>query len=354
MMNNKGFDFKGIYECGWNLFIRNGFSTDPAHIQVHYAYLDWLAESGINWLVVFWTNGDTFQKAWEEAAHFARSKGINLAKGMYAYSGGGPEHLMAEPNAPASLLATSPKGINTAICPHGDAGINWVHSQLADRLQPGMSGIFIEPARMISRQCICPQCKSLSSYEWDVLVLNDIADEIRKLNKDIEIFPYIYMPSDKQEMQRMPQAYKELKHVHHKFAWGADDEATLLNWLEADSRFEVYSKLGRVQLFPDGAIPTAAAKERAQTIFDWCRIAAEKGRKHYLFDYRVFGGPEWQGHWDEQPCTRLGDKVPASLKLIGSAMNDPYKKTDEQRVLVETLRLSSDWDLDDPKYFYFG
>jgi hypothetical protein len=353
-VKHNGFIFRGVYECGWNLFIRDGFKATPDRIRVHYAYIDHLAESGINWLVVFWTNGSAFQSAWEDAAKYAKQKGIQLAKGMYAYSGGGPEYLMAEPDAPDSILTTSPKGEKTAICPFDEAGRRWVHSQLPDRLYPEIGGIFIEPSRMISRQCICPKCSLISAYEWDVLVLNDIADELRSLNRDILIIPYVYMPPDKEGMLQMAKAYKELKQINHVFAWGADDEQTLTDWLETDSRFEVYTKIGRVQLFPNGERPSASAEERAETVFRWCRRAAELGRTHYLFDYRVFGGREWQGHLDNSPVTRASSKIPASIKLMGAAMKDPYKETGEQKRLLASLRTNADWDLDDPGYFYFG
>ena len=354
MNNRHRFEFRGVYECGWNVFIRNGYSTDPRDISVNYRYIDHLSEAGINWLIVFWTNGRSFDAAWKAVADYAHSKGIKVARGMYAYTGGGPEHTMAEPDAPPSLLRTSPKGERTALCPFESESRAWMHAQLPSRLEPGMDGIFIEPARMVSRNCVCPSCSRLLPYEWDVMVLNDLADEIRKLNNDIPIFPYVYMTGGREEKKAMAAAYAGLRHVDHIFAWGADDEETLIDWLEADPRFELFTKLGRVQLFPKGFPPQTPAEERAALVFRWCRLAAERGRSCYLFDYRIFGGTEWPGNKDGLPVTRISDKVPASLKLIGAAMSNPFLDAEGQRRLIAELRRTAEWDLDDPRTFYLG
>src|SRR5512137_2208771 len=61
------FAIRATQECGWNVFLRKGWSTDPKDIGVNYRYLDHLREAGLNWLLVFWTNAPEFREAWKKA-----------------------------------------------------------------------------------------------------------------------------------------------------------------------------------------------------------------------------------------------------------------------------------------------
>jgi hypothetical protein len=142
--------------------------------------------------------------------------------------------------------------------------------------------------------------------------------------------------------------------IRHIFAWGADDEGALVRWLDADPRFEHFAKLGRVLLFPDGRVPQESVEGRVARVYDWCRLAAGRGKAGYLFDYRIFGATEWQGHEDEDPYTRDGDRLPASIALMGAAMCNPYLDAEDQLALIDTWRRKTDWDLDDPERFYRG
>lgn len=344
-----------VYECGWNLFVRRGFADAPEDIRVNYRYLDHLHEAGINWLIVFWTNSAGFREAWREAARYARSLGIRLAKGVYGYSGGGSMYRMAEPDAPEHLLRRSPKGEGTALCPFEEEARVWMHGLLPDRLEPQLDGIMFEPAREISRQCICERCRSLTPNEWDVKVLNDLIGQVVRLNPETRVMPYLFIPGGREDKLRLAQDLRELHPaVKHVFAWGMDSESSLIDWLEADPRFFPYTKIGRIILFPDGKAPARSAAERVATLFEWCRLAADRGKTAYMFDYRVFGGREWAGHEEDEPATRLSDRIPASLAIAGAAMNDPDMTRTEQHALLERLRETADWDLDDPGYFYRG
>ena len=113
-------------------------------------------------------------------------------------------------------------------------------------------------------------------------------------------------------------------------------------------------KLSRVLLFPEGKRPEQPAAQRVAEVFQWCRLAADRGKKGYSFDWRIFGGREWQGHQKEPPTTRLCRKMPASLSVMGTAMREPHLDVQQQRELIETLRTTSEWDLDDPSVFYRG
>jgi len=155
------FDIRAIYECGWNIFNRKGYSNDPQDISVNYIYLDHLAKSGINWLIVFWTNSDGFEESWGKAVRYGHSLGIKFARGVYGFSAGGPEYDCAEPDAPEELLVDSPKGFKTALCPFDGMAKDWIKSIIPKRLGPDMDGIAIEPARAISRNCVCSKCQKL-------------------------------------------------------------------------------------------------------------------------------------------------------------------------------------------------
>jgi hypothetical protein len=351
----RGFAVRAVYECGWNLFLRKGFSEDSRDIAVNYRYLDHLQAAGINRLVVFWTNAPAFDEAWSAASAYAHRAGIEVARGVYAYSGGGPSYLMAEPDAPTHLLRASRKGPETALCPFDEETREWSARMILQRLEPDIDSIVIEPARMISRQCLCPRCTALLPYEWDVMVVNDLADHLYRVKPDIDIWPYVYMPGDRSDMLRMAEAYRGLgAELRRIFAWGPDGGQAMTDWLRSDSRFHPYVKLGRAILFPDGRGFGQSAEERVEEVFRRCRMAAELGKECFMFDYRVFGGREWIGHEHDEPVTRQGANVPASLAVIGAAMNRPYMEAYEQRQLLAGLRANSDWDLDDPRYFYQG
>jgi len=346
---------RAVYECGWNIFNRKGFSDDPKDISVNYNYLDHLSQAGINWLVVFWTNANGFDKSWVDASKYAHSLGIKLARGFYGFCGGGPEYTMTEPNAPEHLLRDTKWGPKMSVCPFEDEARQWMVSLLPKRLEPDIDGIFIEPAREISRNCICPRCQKLLPYKWDVHVLNFLADEIHKIKPEAEVIPYLNMNESGEDKQKWAKELKALrKEIHHIFAWGMDNDETLFDWLEAEPRFEHFAKLGRILLFPEGKKPQKSIEERVSSVFKWCRMAADRGKKGYMFDYRVFGGREWKGHENDEPCTRISHRVPASLMLAGKAMQNPYLDEKEQSEFIQELRGITDWDLDDQEYFYRG
>ncbi len=346
------FDIRGTIECGWNVFRRKGYSSDPGNISVNHVYLDHLAEAGLNWLVVFWTNGQGFRDAWEEAAAYAHEKGLKLARAIYGFSGGGPEHRMAEPDAPRHLLMPSSWGPDTALCPHDEATRTWMTQILADRLEPGLDGIDIEPAREIGRNCLCERCSALSPYEWDVMVVNFLTERIHAIRPDAEVMLHIKMDSDREGKRQMAEAFEGIRgEVRHIFAWGADEEASLVDWLDAAPRFEHFAKLGRALLFPEGT-PENAVEDRVARAFSWCRMAAERGKTGYLFDYRIFGGKEWRGREDVAPYTRKGIQLPASIALMGAAMQDPYLDDAGRGELIARLKAEADWDLDEPERFY--
>jgi hypothetical protein len=81
--------------------------------------------------------------------------------------------------------------------------------------------------------------------------------------------------------------------------------------------------------------PEQSAEQRVAEVFRWCRLAADRGKKGYSFDWRIFGGREWQGHQKEPPTTRLCRKIPASLSVMGTAMREPYLDLTQQRDLLD-------------------
>jgi hypothetical protein len=354
-MLDKGFEVRAVYECGWNVFLRKGFSEHSSDIAVNYRYLDHLQSAGINRLVVFWTNAPAFDEAWSAVSAYAHRAGIQVARGVYAYSGGGPSYLMAEPDAPAHLLRASSKGPDTALCPFDEETREWSASMIRRRLDPDIDSIVIEPGRMISRQCHCPRCATILPYESDVMVVNDLAGHLYRTKPDIDIWPYVYMPGDRAEMLRMAEAYRGLRpELRRIFAWGPDGEQGMADWLRTDTRFYPYVKLGRAILFPGGRNPGSSAEERVEEVFRRCRAAAELGKECFMFDYRVFAGREWTGHELDEPVTRKAANMPASLAVIGAAMKHPFMDAYEQRQLLMELRANAEWDLDDPRLFYQG
>lgn len=247
------FEVRGTVECGWNIFHRKGFSNDPRDIAVNYDYLNHLSDAGVNWAVVFRANSAGFGDAWKEAVRYAHSVDVKVARAIYGFSGGGSEYTMAEPDAPEHLLRPSSRGPNTALCPHDEETREWMANILSERLAPGVDGIDIEPAREIGRNCICADCLGLRPFEWDVFVINLLTDRIHSLDPKIEVLLHLKMDRKKTDKQTMSEELHALrKEVRHIFAWGADEETALVDWLDADPRFEHFAKLGRVLLFPEG------------------------------------------------------------------------------------------------------
>ncbi len=119
------FEVRGTIECGWNVFHRKGYATNPRDISVNHAHLEHLAQAGLNWLIVFWTSGSEFDGAWEKAVSYAHSLGLKVARAVYGFSGGGPEHTMAEPDVPTHLLRPGARGPDTALCPHDEETRAW-------------------------------------------------------------------------------------------------------------------------------------------------------------------------------------------------------------------------------------
>lgn len=349
----RGFDLRGTLECGWNIFKRKGYSNHPRDISVNHDYIDHLAESGLNCIVVFWTNAGGFNDAWHEAVEHAHAVGLKLIRAIYGFSGGGSEYTMAEPDAPAHLLRTGVKGPDIALCPHDAETRAWMGDILADRLAPGVDGIDIEPAREIGRNCVCDRCRILRPYQWDAFVIGIIAERLYAIKPDAEILLHLSMATDRPGKQQMSTDLQGLpESIRHIFAWGADDESSLVDWLDADPRFEPFAKLGRVLLFPDGTPAVLSVQERVARTFRWCKLAADRGKTGYLFDYRIFGGREWQGHEADVPRTRTGGKRPASVALMGAAMKNPYLDEAGRHELIARLKSECDWDLDHPARFY--
>lgn len=355
MIDKPFFHMRALYECGWNIFKRKGFSDNPQDISVNYKYLNHVSQAGINWIVIFWANASGFDKAWEDASKYAHSLGIKLARGLYGFCGGGAEYTMTEPNAPEHLLRDTRLGRRMGLCPFEDEARQWMASIIPKRLEPDIDGIVIEPAREILRNCMCSKCQELLPYRWNVYILNFLTDEIHKLNSNIEVIPYLKMSEGREEKQAWAKELKALrKEINHIFAWGMDTYDDMIDWLDADLRFEPFTKLSRVLLFPSGKKPSTSIEDRVSSVFRWCKMAADRGKKGYMFDYRIFGGREWQGHENDVPCTRVSDRVPASLMIAGEAMKNPYLDKKGQSELIDYLNEIADWDLDDPEYFYRG
>ena len=350
------FDVRGTLGCGWNLFVRRGYSTARRDIRVNFKYFDHVAAAGLNWLVVFWTNSRQFDDAWEAASEHAHSLGVNLARGVYGFSGGGSEYKMAEPAVPEHLLKPSNAGPKTALCPHETETREWMASILADRIQPNLDGVVIEPAREIRRNCVCKRCLALRHYQWVTYIANFMADELQKLKPNLKIMLHLSaVQKDKAAKQAMAQDLAGLrKSVKTIFAWGIDDTESLTDWFDADPRFCAFTKLGRVTLFPGGVQSKQPIETRVGNLFRWCRLAAERDKSGYMFDWRIFGGTEWKGHEQEPPSTRIDNKLPASIALMGAALRSPSLDEHGQQQLIAELRSKTDWDLDDPTVFYRG
>jgi len=350
------FDIRATQECGWNVFLRKGWSTDPKDIGFNYRYLDHLAEAGLNWLLVFWTNAPEFDDAWHKVSERAHSLGIKLGRAIYGFGGGGAETTMAEPNVPAHLLRPSAKGPATAICPNEPEGREWMAGILAKCLEPGIDAIVIEPARETGRNCICEKCRAMRPFEWDAMIINFLAERLVRLKPDVKIMLHLSaVNTDRAAKRVMARELGGLsRSVEAMFAWGIDDEAAVTDWLDANPRFAAFTKLSRVILFPDGKPAAQPIEQRVERLFRWCRLAADRKKTAYSFDWRLFGGREWKGHETEPPTTWTARILPASLALMGAALADPYLDRPGQSELLRSLRPRTEWDLDDPAAFYRG
>jgi len=349
------FDIRAAMDCGWNIFCREGNSEDPEKISVNYDYLDHLHRAGLNRIIVFWANSKNFDDAWAKAVPYAHSVGLRVVRAISCFSGDTQD----APEVPSHLLRESDKGPETALCPHYPETQEWFVGMMERLLEPDMDGIDIEPARHTSLRCICPRCSAMNLFEWDVFVANFCAERILQIKPDAEIFMHVYVKYLTGGGDTMKRAYRQLNdRIHHIFGWGADDKKAMSNWLDLDPRFGHFAKLGRVLLFPGGEVPTTPAAERVARIFRWCRFAAEKGKKGYLFDYRMFGGAEWERkaatNLPDIPATRMAKRLPASIAVMGAAMCDPYLDEKGQRELLDQLKKDADWDLDDPACFWRG
>jgi hypothetical protein len=348
-------EIRAVMECGWNIFNRNGFSDHPRDISFNRDYIDYLSQAGINWDLVFWTNARAFDDAWNQAVEYAHSVDVKLARTMYGFGGGGPENSMAEPDAPVGLLRDSPTGPKTAVCPHEEEARAWMSEVVVRRLEPNLDGLIIEPASQIRRNCVCPRCRALAPREWDVFVLNHLADVAQKHRPEIVLGCHLNRADPRESIETAAAELRRLSpSVQHVIAWGQDDDHRLVEWLDAEPRFTQFAKMGRVLLFPGDQPSRDPLEERVGRVFRWCRWGAERGKKAFVFDYRIFGGREFRRAEQALPVTRRSDRIPASLALIGAAMQNPAAEPDEQRELIARLRHETDWDLDDPLYFYRG
>lgn len=348
------FDVRATIECGWNVFLREGDSEDPRTISANTQYLNHLKQAGLNSAIVFWANTRGFDHAWAQAVPHAHSIGLKLGRAIYGFAAGPYE----TPGLPERLLRAGKRGPRTAICPHEPEAREWLLGMTEAMLVPDVDIIDIEPGRHTYRRCLCAACSAMNPYEWDVFTTNMIAERILRTNPRAEIWMHVFVDCFEGAGAEFRQAYGRLNpRIRHIFGWEADNEAAMERWLSLDPRFEHFAKLGRVLLFPDGRTPATPAAERVARIFRWSRTSAEKGKKGYLFDYRIFGGMEWQmkdAAGFKMPVTRRSDKIPASIAVMGAAMNDPYMDDAGQRSLLARLRWDADWDLDDPAHFWKG
>jgi len=342
-------------ECGWNIFRRKAYSTNPRDISVNRRYLDHLHDAELNWLIVFWTNAPEFDEAWAEAFPYAHSRNFRVARAVYLFAGGEPETEMGEPNVPAHLLRMSARGTKSALCPHDPETREWVAKALERRIQPHMDGIVFEPPAETSQNCICDQCRPLNRFQLDVFMADLVTKHLRKAQPDLEVMLHMNATGNKALKQTMAAGLGNLpSSIRYIFGWNTDDEASLTDWLDADPRFQAFTHLSRAILFPDGRASTQSAEERTAKAFRWARLAADRGKKAYSYDWRLFGGTEWKGHERDTPTTRLSTRMPASVALMGATMKDPYLAEKGQRELLKILRANAEWDLDNPATFYRG
>jgi hypothetical protein len=370
------FEVRSTQDCGWNAFLRRGRSTDPRDISVNTRFLEHLHEAGFNWLFLFWTHGPTFDDAWAKLSDQAHALGIRLARAVYVFAGSetGEEydprtHVMGEPNVPGHLLQRSARGTRSALCPHDRETRAWVAASLERRVHPAVDGILFEPPSGLSQECTCDQCHAVGRFGLDALMVKLVADELQRSRPGLELMLHMNAssrlrldPARKYSRQDMAAGFRDLpRSIRYIFGWltemtdaDFDTEASFADWLDADPRFQAYTRLSRVILFPDGNEPAASIEERTEAAFRWARLAAERGKKAYSYDWRLFGGTEWKGHEEETPTTRLSRRLPASLALMGATLLDPYLGRQGQRELLQKLRATAEWDLDSPASFYHG
>lgn len=355
---SSGFAVRPVIECGWNAFIRKGYSCDPADISVNERFIDHLAETDINWLIIFWTNGPEFQEEWRKLADYAHVRGLKVAKALYGFSAGGPDYRyhLGEPDVPRRLLRMNSAGQKLALCPLDEAAREWMREVLPTRItDPDMDGLMIEPSGAVRRHCICEKCKRLRPFENDVIATNFIVEEALEINPDLQIFMLAGGEEAKESMTKMAVAYQNLHPaIEHIFSFRTDTREFYHHWINLDKRFESCIKLGRIFLFPGGEKPTTSVEERIASLFEWAKLSAEKGKTGITFEYRIFGGIERHFAKKDIPSTRLSEKCPASIALMSAALTNPFLDNASQKELIERLRGTTDWDLDDPQKFYRG
>ena len=353
--NAGSFEVRTSQDTGWNIFECKGWSTRPQDISVNYRYLDHLHEAGLNWLIVFWTNAPEFDDAWAKASTYAHSLGFRVARACYVFVSGEPETKMAEPNAPVHLLRMSARGTKVALCPHDPETRAWVAKTLAKSLEPQMDGIVFEPPPESSQNCICDQCRALNRFQLDTFMVNFVVEQLKEIKPDVEVMLHMNDTGGKATSEAMAAGLEGLaKPIHYIFGWNTDDEASFTAWLDADPRFQPFTHLSRTILFPDGKPSPLSIEQRTAHAYRWARLAADRGKKAYSYDWRYFAGTEWKGHEKEPPTTRLTPKMPASIALMGAVMKDPYLDEKGQRELLKRLRATTEWDLDNPVTFYRG
>ncbi len=372
----RSFEVRSTQDCGWNTFLRKGRSTDPRDIRANERFLDHLHEAGINWLLVFWTNAPAFDEAWATVSEHAHSLGIRVARAIYVFAGSetGEEFdprtdVMGEPNVPSRLLRMSAWGTRTALCPHDSETLQWVRATLERRVHPAIDGVLYEPVSGLAEECACDRCRALGRFGLDVLMANLVTDQLRKAKPDLEIMLHVNASRRIRRGSRGTVSRQDIAvglrdlraSIRHVFGWltdmtdeEVDTEASLVDWLDADPRFQAYTRLSRAILFPGGVTPAASVEERTAIAFRWARLAADRGKTAYSYDWRLFGGTEWEGHEREPPTTRIGTRLPASLALMGETMRNPSLDEKGQRDLLRRLRSTTEWDLENPSLFYRG
>jgi hypothetical protein len=370
------FEIRSTQDCGWNLFLRKGRSLDPGNLGVNERFLDHLHEAGLNWLFVFWTHSPAFDDAWAAASEYAHALGIRLARAVYVFAGSetGEEFdprldTMGEPDVPARLLRTSRRGTRTALCPHDAETRAWVSKAFERRLEPGIDGILFEPPSGLSEECACEQCRALGRFALDTLMAQIVTEETRPRRPDLELMLHFNASSRLRSGQGGRFSRRGISYglrdlpvsIRFIFGWltemtgtDTDNEESLVDWLDADPRFQAYTRLSRAILFPDGKASGMSIEDRTATAFRWARLAADRGKKAYSYDWRLFGGTEWAGHEHEAPTTRICRRLPASLALMGATLRQPWLDRKEQSELLARLRATAEWDLDDPAAFYRG
>ncbi len=370
----RSFEIRSTQDCGWNTFLRKGRSTDSRDVSVNHRFLDHLREAGFNWLFVFWTHAAAFDDAWAEAVEYAHFLGIRVARAIYVFAGSetGEEYdpktdVMGEPDVPGHLLRMSAWGTRSALCPHDPQTLDWVSETLARRVHPSIDGILYEPVSGLSQECVCERCRALGRFELDTLMTRIVSQRLEKAKPGLPIMLHLNAAAQPRGNLRARATRQDIARglrglpasIRCLFGWltdmtetETDTEESLVDWLDADTRFQAYVRMSRVMLFPDGRASTASLEERVAMAFRWARLAADRGKTAYSYDWRLFGGAEWKGHESEAPTTRACGKLPASLALMGQTMLDPYLDRSGQRDLLRRLRADAEWDLEDPAVFY--